>query len=296
MATHGEKRWPPAGRFDGRLRGAFHGHRQLTHIWPPARALLWYASTHLPVDAPGSDRESGWLHIAWLPARISDLLYSILNLGLLGSHADAAALVRVMADHLIVFAWLAADRNPPQRYKAWLRHCLGQTRRLGDHVERLGGGSVALPSLEAISRDVPWLDCAAAARECDKFWQPFLGQGIKPGTLESFEGVYANAYRKASAYVHPTVEGSFGYAPRGVRGEFLGLRAFPPIDGQYYSAIGIHLMAMAVFTLRFCPAEMPAVRRLSRLVAFNPGAVKEGVNIRRVIVSGVRMDDALDHI
>ena len=27
MATHGEKRWPPAGRFDGRLRGAFHGHR-----------------------------------------------------------------------------------------------------------------------------------------------------------------------------------------------------------------------------------------------------------------------------
>ena len=28
MATHGEKRWPPAGRFNGRLRGAFHGHRQ----------------------------------------------------------------------------------------------------------------------------------------------------------------------------------------------------------------------------------------------------------------------------
>ena len=28
MATHGEKRWPPTGRFNGRLRGAFHGHRQ----------------------------------------------------------------------------------------------------------------------------------------------------------------------------------------------------------------------------------------------------------------------------
>jgi hypothetical protein len=28
MATHGEKRWPPVGRFDGRLRGGFHGHRQ----------------------------------------------------------------------------------------------------------------------------------------------------------------------------------------------------------------------------------------------------------------------------
>ena len=35
MATHGEKRWPPAGRFNGRLRGAFHGHRQ-----PPARSQM----------------------------------------------------------------------------------------------------------------------------------------------------------------------------------------------------------------------------------------------------------------
>ena len=28
MATHGEKRWPPVGRFSGRLWGAFHGRRQ----------------------------------------------------------------------------------------------------------------------------------------------------------------------------------------------------------------------------------------------------------------------------
>jgi transposase-like protein len=27
MATHGEKRWPPAGRSDGRLRGDSHGRR-----------------------------------------------------------------------------------------------------------------------------------------------------------------------------------------------------------------------------------------------------------------------------
>jgi hypothetical protein len=27
VATRGKKRWPPAGRFSGRLRGAFHGHR-----------------------------------------------------------------------------------------------------------------------------------------------------------------------------------------------------------------------------------------------------------------------------
>jgi len=34
VATHGEKPWPPAGRNDGRLRGAFHGHRQVdTERW-----------------------------------------------------------------------------------------------------------------------------------------------------------------------------------------------------------------------------------------------------------------------
>src|SRR6185312_8555406 len=29
-ATHGENRWPPAGRNDGRLRGGSHGHRHMT--------------------------------------------------------------------------------------------------------------------------------------------------------------------------------------------------------------------------------------------------------------------------
>ena len=29
MAAHGEKPWPPLGRFSGRLRGGFHGRRQL---------------------------------------------------------------------------------------------------------------------------------------------------------------------------------------------------------------------------------------------------------------------------
>jgi len=29
MATNGENRWPPMGRFGGRLWGGFHGHRQL---------------------------------------------------------------------------------------------------------------------------------------------------------------------------------------------------------------------------------------------------------------------------
>lgn len=36
MAAHGEKPWPPVGRFSGRPRGAFHGRRQIAWMPPPA--------------------------------------------------------------------------------------------------------------------------------------------------------------------------------------------------------------------------------------------------------------------
>ena len=32
MATHGEIRWPPAGTFDGRLRGDSHGRRHFLSV------------------------------------------------------------------------------------------------------------------------------------------------------------------------------------------------------------------------------------------------------------------------
>jgi len=44
MATNGENRWPPVGRFGGRLRGGFHGHRQqATDDRAALRALGSYA-------------------------------------------------------------------------------------------------------------------------------------------------------------------------------------------------------------------------------------------------------------
>ena len=39
MATHGEKRWPPVGRFSGRLRGGFHGRRHFGRAWEPDRVV-----------------------------------------------------------------------------------------------------------------------------------------------------------------------------------------------------------------------------------------------------------------
>ena len=40
MATHGEKRWPPAGRFNGHPRGGFHGHRHSSLTSPKRGSSL----------------------------------------------------------------------------------------------------------------------------------------------------------------------------------------------------------------------------------------------------------------
>jgi hypothetical protein len=52
MATHGEKPRPPAGRFDGRLWGAFHGHRHLDpdRTRPDCR-LVWVSDTRARLRA-----------------------------------------------------------------------------------------------------------------------------------------------------------------------------------------------------------------------------------------------------
>jgi len=52
VATHGEKRWPPAGRFNGRLRGAFHGHRQALSKLAEQGPLIRHDDEWLIVDPP----------------------------------------------------------------------------------------------------------------------------------------------------------------------------------------------------------------------------------------------------
>ena len=59
MATHGEKRWPPAGRFSGRLRGAFHGHRHLFRQPPPGAGAPTASWAPLPRSEANRMRHRG---------------------------------------------------------------------------------------------------------------------------------------------------------------------------------------------------------------------------------------------
>ena len=51
MATHGEKRWPPTGRFDGRLWGAFHGHRHRSRESAGRNDIATLLRTHMLVKS-----------------------------------------------------------------------------------------------------------------------------------------------------------------------------------------------------------------------------------------------------
>ena len=64
MATHGEKRWPPVGRFRGRLWGAFHGRRQALEACRRRGGRAGLGA--FPADASLSFR-----HIARVPRRLA---------------------------------------------------------------------------------------------------------------------------------------------------------------------------------------------------------------------------------
>jgi hypothetical protein len=202
-----------------------------------------------------------------LPARTTDDLFAIMNLGLLGLHADAAALLRVMADHVIAFAWLAADEDPPARHNAWLRAGLKQAWRQKEHVECLGGKFTRPPPpVDYVDAPVPWLDSAAAARACDDYWEPFLEGAIRRGSINSFEGIYATVFRQASSYVHPTPVGGFDYLNRDAQGRIRGLNCCSPRQGIYAEAVNLQLLAMYVLTVRFAEDAIDEVRRVWNVV------------------------------
>lgn len=66
MATHGEKRRPPAGKFSGRLRGASHGRRHVVIAWVGAwylvsvgRTTQLHATSQANEEAAGSAAPDG---------------------------------------------------------------------------------------------------------------------------------------------------------------------------------------------------------------------------------------------
>lgn len=201
----------------------------------------------------------------WIPVRVAGTLEAVLTLSRSGLHEDAAALIRVMAEHLITFAWLLADENPPDRINAWKNDDLRLTNALRDSLGELGGDFAEPPA--ALMSGAKWVTAETAARECDEFWGPHLSPLFKVGTMNSFSGLYAAILRGTSPYLHPSLRGSLPFfaTPKADGGRtFLINRWSAEYGGPnstlpqaYTDAVVIALLAVWILSARFRHSDVP---------------------------------------
>ncbi|WP_141754337.1 DUF5677 domain-containing protein [Streptomyces agglomeratus] len=244
-----------------------------------ASDLVSYVDSILPMwlTAPDGARDPA-IQTQWIPVRITETLESVLLLGEGHRHNDAAALVRVMVDHLILFAWLLGDNNPPDRINSWKKEELRQIKAMHGDLKALKADGVDEPSLLFnIETSVKFPRGAyEAAKACDRFWGPHMSPLFKEGTVNSFSGLYAAVFRATSAYVHPSLRGSMGFLATPTTGgtsgkDFRLSRSFADHPGIYVQAVVTELLALWIFVARFrhddVPKILPLVDRVIRLTS-----------------------------
>ena len=221
--------------------------------------LAIVAESFLPImisEADGDPQNQ----LQWMPVRTAATLRSVFILGQSGNHEDSAALVRVMADHLIMFAWLLADPKPPSRLNAWKNDDLRMTSTLRGHLEKFG---VEIdPPLQPVESSVKVVSTEAAASQCDEFWEEHLTPFLRRGTAQSFAGLYAMVFRGTSPYIHPSLRGSLGFftTPTSNPGKVFRIaKSFADFPITYANAISVQLLATWLQVARFRHSDVDKV-------------------------------------
>lgn len=126
-----------------------------------------------------------------------------------GAHNDAARLLRSLYDHVVTFAWLAAD--PVERLPLWRKEDLEE--RLKMDREFAAAGEDLLPDevRDQMERDVGAIegtapDLASKAFAADRFWLPRIN-AMRGTGLRSLRGFYTVFFRQHSGLVHATMRG-----------------------------------------------------------------------------------------
>ena len=225
--------------------------------------LIRYVQTLLPITISKSDAASDpAIQLQWIPVRLAGTLESVLLLGKSDRHEDSAALVRVMADHLIVFGWLLADEKPPERINAWKNDDVRHIHALRNNLVKLKVDGDLPDSLGKLDTSTTWVSAETAARQCDEFWEPKLIPFFQPGTVLSFRGLYAAVFRRTSPYVHPSLRGSTGFftTPNDEDGRVFFLnQSHADLPMIYVHAVVIELLAVWILAARFRHKEVKNV-------------------------------------
>lgn len=156
-----------------------------------ADALAALVEARLPMEADIAGVHQAWPLVgAALLSHATSTMRSIVLLGPAGAHTDASRLLRSLYDHIVTFAWLAAD--PGERLAVW---------RLEDIVQRLKAvremAQAGEPILDDAARDEMQREVDAATRTttpglaakalaADRYWAPRV-EAIDETRLGSFE-------------------------------------------------------------------------------------------------------------
>ena len=176
-----------------------------------ADALMALVEARLPSEVDVTAEGGTWAVISLgLLSRMTTTLGHIMCLEPLGRGVDAGVLLRSLYEHVVHFAWLAADPSD-ERIVEWIKDDL--RLRLKADADARAHGEWLYQHRGAMERQFKALkgnrlvlaDLAAAA---DEAWQGKLDAIVhKPKTKLSFRGLYAFVYRNYSAGAHPSYRG-----------------------------------------------------------------------------------------
>jgi hypothetical protein len=169
--------------------------------------LLALVSGRLPLKVEGAAEEPMRLIGPALLVRGAGTLEAIGSLAALERRADAGVLLRVLLEHMIVFAWLSAEPTN-ERIGRWLKY--DSKRRLAMHGDMPEGMPDLLNQqmhayfdgiLQTVEGAFP--DLRTCAKQADEHWRTRLPGVLHPGNeWGSFLGLYQVVYRFTSAPTH----------------------------------------------------------------------------------------------
>ncbi|HEX5608957.1 MAG TPA: hypothetical protein VFX45_02555 [Solirubrobacterales bacterium] len=177
-----------------------------------ATALIDLVEGRLETEVDVVGPETAWPIVgpALLAHATSSLESIVFRLRPYGAHNDSSRLLRSLYDHVVTFAWLAADT--PARLPLWRKEDLKE--RLKIHREFADAGVQMLPDADrkqmesavaGIEGNAPNLAIKAAM--ADQYWIPRIGGALRPDSLSSFRGFYTILFREQSGLVHATMRG-----------------------------------------------------------------------------------------
>jgi hypothetical protein len=176
-----------------------------------ATALINLVEGRLEVEGDVHGPDTAWPLVgpALLTHATSSLRSIVFRLRPDEAHNDSSRLLRSLYDHVVTFAWLAAD--PPARLALWRKEDLKERLKIHGEFAAVGEQLLSDADREQMERDVARIegtapDLASKAAMADKHWIPRI-EALQPHSLRSLRGFYTILFREQSGLVHATMRG-----------------------------------------------------------------------------------------